>query len=229
MILDGPFALGWASRAGRAAVAVVVAVVIGCAEFTPVPNPVETDPREYSRMYRAAIEVLRESGFELDRRDFRYGRITTQPLASPTMMEPWHTSNTTAYQALESTLHDQRRRVCIFWDPITSVPRHVPIDQETQLGPTLSADSQLRVEVLVERREFSDRYLTGSTAGHRVFGSLSALPDELTQRGINTAQYWRPLGRDPYLEQRLLARIVRKSLTLPPVPPEKPSEPTSPG
>jgi hypothetical protein len=74
-------------------------------------------------------------------------------------------------------------------------------------APTASDQYELRVEAIIERYQNPLRHLTGSTHGHRVIGSLSAMPDELRHRGI-TAPYWQAVGRDPYLEQRLLNRIV---------------------
>ena len=57
--------------------------------------------------------------------------------------------------------------------------------------------------------------LAGATAGHGVFGTLTAEPGELSQRGVR-GPYWRPLGRDPLLEQRLLADMIRRSLAMEP-------------
>lgn len=220
MRLQSPLSAGKSglARIDATLLGVLLAVgLVGCTAFSPVPNPVEADAREYSRMYRAAIAVLRDEGFDLDRRDYRFGRITTNHLSSATMMEPWHRHNTTAYQAVESTLQDQRRRVRVFLDPIQ------PTGQEASANNSSSTpDYHLQVEVIVERREFPDRYLTGSTHGHGVFGTLASLPGELNHRGISQTEQWRPVGRDVYLEQRLLALIVRKSITLTPGPETKP-------
>jgi hypothetical protein len=65
------------------------------------------------------------------------------------------------------------------------------------------------------------RQLTGSTRGERLQHALHQVPLELRERGITGSQveayrepgaYWEPIGRDTYLEQELLAAIVRRSV-----------------
>ena len=191
-------------------ITLLVLAVGGCSsKLASTPNPIEIDTAEYSRMYNAALQVLRDHGFRLDRRSHRFGKITTRYLASPTVLEPWHTTNTTAEQAWESTLNDQRRMVTVLLEPVD------PINADLPTPPTeddLPSGYRMHVEVYVERRQSPNRRLTGSTSGHHVFGVLSSTPAELVERGID-GPYWQSLGRDPYLEQRLLAAIVRRSLT----------------
>lgn len=161
------------------------------------PNPFQIDDREYARVFDASILVLRDYGFRVDRKDYRFGVITTMPLDSPTILEPWRGLNSTADQASEATLNSDRRIVRVNLEP----------------DPTGQPDYLLRVEVTVERRQQPQRRLTGSTDGYRLLGSLSRTPGEWSQRGIGST-YWTPISRDPYLEERLLAAIVRRSLQL---------------
>ena len=188
----------------------------GCApRSVAVSNPIEIDPKEYSRIYRASIQVLREHRFQLDRQDYRYGRITTRPQPSPTALEPWYDANTTGYQAFESTFNDERRRVTILMDSLASKNgQRVAWDTQPDGGRLIEDGYHLRVEVIVERRQSPRRHLTGSTRGHGVFASLTAAPSELADRGVQNGDYWLPIGRDAYLEQRLLSAIIKKSLTL---------------
>ena len=164
-------------------------------------------------MYSAAVDVLREYGFRIDRQSHRFGVITTKELASPSAFEPWQRANTTSQQAWESTFNAQRRRVTISIEPVSS-PKSVVDGQynsTTSHDKTSSTAYRMRVEVFVERLQYTDAQLTGSTTGHGIVRSLSSTPTEMTKRGIH-GSYWRPLGRDPYLEQRLIADIVRRSL-----------------
>ena len=191
----------------------------GCAKpLMDTPNPIEIDAREYRRMYHASVLALREQGFRVGRQDYRFGRVSTYPLAAETGLEPWYSSNTSLNQALESTLNQQRRIATVLWEPVIE-PGTVAIPWEATKGQQGQA-YRMRVEVLVERRQAPGRHLSGSTRGHSVMASLSSIPVEWVNRGITSRHYWQPLGRDPLLEQRIIAAIVRKSLTLklPPIP-----------
>src|SRR5690349_11455274 len=86
----------------------------GCAHAVRYrPNPAEVDAREYDLMFAAAQDVLRDYGFEVDRRDYRFGTVTSRPLIAPTVLEPWRVTNTTAAQALAATTNHQRRLVSV--------------------------------------------------------------------------------------------------------------------
>jgi len=185
---------------------VVWLVLGGCIHAVVEPaGAIEISTSEYSRMYRAAVLVLRDRGFRLDRQDYRFGRVTAWPMPAPSIMEPWEHTNSTVGQALESTINSQRRVVSVMLDPAG--------DQAVQADPDLGY--VMRIEVLVERLQVPARQLTGSTHGPRVCGTLSVVPRELAERGIVDA-YWQPVGGDSYLERQLLEQIVRQSLMLPP-------------
>src|SRR5688572_16983036 len=57
--------------------------------FRPAPNPVEVDAAEYDRVFEASVDVLRDAGFRVNRRDYRFGDVVTYPDTSPTVFEPW--------------------------------------------------------------------------------------------------------------------------------------------
>jgi len=196
---------------GVTALLILFACVTGCSlNQANANNPLEIDHSEYARVYNAAIAVLREYGFSLDRQDYRFGRITTKPQNSPTALEPWNNTNTTSNQILESTINHQRRLVTVSLEPISPTNPITPTPIATR---TATDGYHLRIEVFVERRQTPNRRLAGSTRGHRVFDTLRSTPIEWQNRGIK-GSYWRPLGRDPYLEQRLLNAIIRQSFNL---------------
>ena len=97
------------------AVFIAVALVSGCAKQSVVSNPYRFPARDYDRLYAASIEVLWDYGYRIDRRDHRFGRISTHPLGSPTIAEPWLGQNVTVGRASQSTLQDLQRRVLFFW------------------------------------------------------------------------------------------------------------------
>jgi len=155
--------------------------------------PVVLAEARYQPVYDAAIDVLRDRGFRVDRQDFRFGRITTQPRPSPTVFEPWVRDNSNAAQTLASTADHLQRRVTVMLDPLENV--------EGEFG--------LSVEVVIERREFPLRRLTG-TAERRQLDALSAVPAEWEARGI-TETYAQPIGRDAEMERGLVVEILARA------------------
>jgi len=211
--------------------ALLLAAAAGCKSEAKragaeVPNPFEIDRAEYPRMFQAAQDVLHHEGFTLERRDYRFGQVDTTPLVAPTGFEPWRTSNTTGYQRVAATVNHQRRVAVVSIVPAGD-PR-AAMDAKTQAtdgdAALESATTQtviveegepqtylLRVEVQLQELQVPNRNLSGTTRGPRVQGHLRSVPAELAERGIQ-GPYWLPIGRDPFLEQRLLASIVRKSM-----------------
>ena len=182
--------------------------LVGCAAgHSATKNSIDIEAVEYSRVFRAAVQILRDQGFTIDREDFRYGVITTRPVGAPTIVEPWRPGNRTTAQAIDSTLNDQRRRVAVTMKPDAPVP-----DGAGQ-GGNRSDKYTVRVDVQIERLQLPARHLTQSTAGRRVFRTLWSNPGELKGRGI-AKKYWEPIGRDVVLERHLLAAIIRKSMLL---------------
>ena len=204
------------SGAGPVAAAAVVAVawlIGGCSQARPTHlNPFPIHSAEYQRVFRASIEVLREHQFTVARSDYRFGRILTAPQTSATVLEPWHNVNTTSERALESTINEQHRRVAIEIAPED--------DPERSSGAGTSFTLAVRAEEY--RHRMPRRHLTGSTDGGRIFSDLATFPSELRAAGI-AADYWQPVGRDGRLEQRILADIIRRSMTLPAADPVGPS------
>jgi len=187
-------------------------VGVGCqTPSTAADNPFEIDAREYDRIYEAAQLALADAGFRLDQRDYRFGRVTTMPLGSPTVFEPWHRSVTTGKQRLNATFSDERRTASVLLQPLYGESENQDIDLADASAP---AAYNLYVEVLVERKQVPVHHLTGSTQGDHILVPLDESPRDYTRREIDS-EYWLAVGRDPYLEQRLLADIVRRSVYIP--------------
>ena len=56
----------------------------GCAaKPATIDNPLSIKAAQYDDAYEAAKLVLREHGFDLDRQDYRFGRVSSQPLGAP--------------------------------------------------------------------------------------------------------------------------------------------------
>ena len=203
--------LGVTFRLKAAAGIAVIAALAGCAaRFEAMDNPIEINGAEYPRLFDAAVVVLREQGFIVEQQDYRYGRITTRPATSPTFLEPWNTNKTTPDQAFASTISHQRRRISLFFQPWQTdagpVGESLPVETEGA-----ASTYEVRAEVLTERLVVPIARITGSTQPNSLIGRLRDVPAEWKERGIQGA-YWRPVGRDSFLEQRLLAQIVRRSM-----------------
>jgi hypothetical protein len=215
---------------GVAAVALTLALAAlsGCARpIEQVANPLPVAAGAYARLFQTSISVLRDEGFVINRQDYRFGVVNTRPKPSPTAFEPWLGQNTTAYQAWESTFSYERRTVTVTLEPVgpetaagnpvrepeaASRPSASATPPDTRPAELARPGYLLRVEVLMERQQNPTQQMTGSTAGGAVVADLSATPVDLTDRGIVGA-FWRPLGRDPYLERQILAEIIRRATT----------------
>jgi len=185
-----------------AAILLLLAVSLGSAgcsrAIVRADNPAPVPADQYRQTFEAAVQILRDLGFTIDRRDYRFGVVTTLPLASPNMFEVWNAQNTTRHQAVESTLASEQRRVNV------SITAPGQADGDDQTGS--DASYRLEVRVVLERKQIPTRRIAGS-ARRNVFSNLAAPPKDLVARGV-TGSYWQPVGRDPYLEARLVKQII---------------------
>jgi hypothetical protein len=181
----------------------------GCGvEQGTLSNPMQIGGERYPDAFEAAARALREQGFDLAVKDYRFGTIATRPLESPTILEPWRAGHASLSQGLQSTINFERRRVRV---------RFVPVEAEFEDRGSMGGEGELtitgplllEVEVVVERHQVPNQQLTGSTNGQRLMNTLASTPVELRDRGIEGPS-WQPLGRDRLLERRLLAAIVRR-------------------
>lgn len=177
----------------------MIVLIGGCRKPVSVMNPHRFSDQDYDRIYTAAVEALWDFGFRIDRRDHRFGRISTLPLGAATVVEPWHPQNSSTGQAVQATFLDLRRRVNVMLDPETS-------NKAAPLHTGEGQDYLLRVEVLLEKRQLPTRGIINSGSG-RLFTRLDAVPSEWKRRGI-TSSYWLSVGRDPQFEAKLVRQIV---------------------
>jgi hypothetical protein len=183
--------------------ALIALTALGCSRtIVEADNPAPLAAGTYQDTYEASIDVLRDFGFVIDRRDYRFGRITTLPLGSPNLFEIWSPLNTTRQQAMQSTLASEQRRVNI----IIERPAGLPNDADHSLT---DAGYTLEVQVVIERKQIPTRRLAGS-ARRNVFSNLAAAPQNLNHRSVTTS-YWQPVGQDPYLEARLVKQITERA------------------
>jgi hypothetical protein len=179
----------------------------GCArELAQTPNPIEIAAGEYDRVFDASIQTLRDMRFTVERKDRRFGVVTTEPLPAASAIEPWHADNTTSQQVAQSTLHFQRRIVRI------------------ELAPA-AADARpdayrMTVRVDVQRRYDAPKELNSAFIGAARFRDVRERNlAQRTETGLEESR-WSPVGRDEQLEQRLIASILNLATRQP-----QPAEP----
>lgn len=143
----------------------------------------------YPAVFEAAVETLRDHGYRIARRDYRFGTITTFPKEAATLAEFWVNDATTLDQRRADTLNSQQRTVT------------VKVEQSDG-----EAGYALTVQVLVQRLQRPERYLTHS-ASARISASYTAIPIHLKKQGID-GPYAQTLDRDPLLERRLVESIM---------------------
>jgi hypothetical protein len=116
------------------------------------------------------------------------GRIDTAPLTGATVLEPHKLDSVGTFNRWESTFQSIRRRATV---------RVLP-----------DANGYL-VEVIVEKELEDLPRPENATVGPSSFGSEQTLPSKRLEQILrtHTSPKWIQLGRDPALEQRILADI----------------------
>lgn len=164
---------------------------LGCST-TPTEQPQSArltfSADRYPAVFEAAVETLRDHGYRIARRDYRFGTITTYPKEAATAAEFWVDDATTAQQRRADTLNSQQRTVTVKVEQPEGEPGYA-----------------LTVEVLIERLQRPERYLTHS-ASPRISTTYTDVPMHLRDRGID-GPYAQILSRDPLLERRLIEAI----------------------
>lgn len=192
----------------------------GCGRaVVDMETPVPVAASEYDRVFDAATLVLREQGFMPARQDRRFGVITTRPCTASSAFEPWRSDNTTAAQVAENTLNHRRRLV-----RVELRPRPAGGDG-SQPSPADAARPDYLLDVVVElqQRQHPPRNLhTAAASSVAYYGRSGGARAIRTERGLERSD-WRPLGRDPFLEQRLAAAILDRAAKAASTTPDDPS------
>ena len=191
----------------------VAATVCGCAKYT---SPVGPQPKltagqhNFEAVWEAALQVLQEHYFEIDRQDRRDRVITTLPLTGKHWWELWRRDAIGTDAIAESTVQTIYRTVTVRIRPA---------------GPgetTYAAD----VEVAVFRSDRHEQQTTSTSDAYDLFRQPGSVGEKQTkvlweespgeQEGSTSAV---PLGRDARLEAALAARIraaATSRITAPP-------------
>lgn len=184
-----------------AAVAALAAVTLaGCSTMTPrvvTENPLVVPSNDFELVWNKTIAVVDEY-FEIASENRRSRKIITQPMISATLLEPWQSDTVGFRNRLEASLQTIHR-----FAVVTLIP--VPENQ--------GGGYKVKVEVHKELEDMMkpDR----QTGGRAVFAN--DFPVNRTREVVGPVPVnvgWIDRGRDPKLEQIILARI-RSALFVP--------------
>lgn len=187
----------------------VFCFLAGCALIdspAPVPwqsvhtsnqNPVFLQARDPQVLWEAIVDVI-DDDFQIEREEpvRRYGdiltegRLDTKPLIGASLMEPWRSDSASGRQRLESTLQTIRRR---------AVVRVIPEAEGYLVEVAVYKD----LEDLVQPSE--------SIADRAVFEYDESFSQVAQPAGVSPrSQGWIPIGRDPVLEEKIIAKIAER-------------------
>jgi hypothetical protein len=153
---------------------------------------------QFQPIFDASVETLRIYGFEIDRRDYREGLLTSKPLISKQLIEPWRRDSGSAGQVMENSMATIRRTV------------HFVVDRQPD------GTYSVTPKVLVERLTILEHRVTSAIQYRSIFAGPASMqsrtsvaadqPDELIP-----IRYFTPLYRDLPLEKQM-AETLRNLL-----------------
>jgi hypothetical protein len=191
-----------------AAMAVTVA---GCTPPPPAQEPVSQilDAKDPQAVHTAAVNVLASLNFDVERPPRSPDRVDTRPMVSAYPGEFWRKDIQTRYDRTESALHTVRRTVTVH----INAPR---ADSAGEIGKrsvgSLGSPGKVTVRIVVrkERLHLSEApRATTVSESYSVFSNKKrALKNFEDHWGEGTE--WEDLGRDPALEQYILAQLQQR-------------------
>lgn len=147
---------------------------------------------------QAALEVLGQMHFTIEKADDQMGIIRTGPLPAAQFFEFWRSDNVGAYNFAEANLHSIRRIV-----ELDISPRDLP-------GGKPGSGGQLCIgcDVKVARLSLPTQQITGSSQAYRAFSQSSSTIQKLKlSPQQKAAAAWVDLGEDKKLATEILKRI----------------------
>jgi len=176
--------------------------LVGCQkQITQIDSPLPVASQDYQIAFDATVEALRELNFIVDRQDRRFGVITTRPRIAGSIFEPWQADNNSLEQVGENTMNHRRRIV------------RVEMAQVETTG-----DYTLDVEVLVEQQQRSSQQLHTAATRQISFRGRSG-GTRLGELSRDVEVFWRQVGRDELMENRILgliqSRLSKHHIALP--------------
>jgi hypothetical protein len=162
------------------------------------PGVAEVHSADFQNLWEACKETARSYLFTLDREDYRSGVVSTAPLISKQLLEPWRPDTGTAGQVLANSAGAMRRTIRF---EVTREP-----------DGTFTATPK----VLVERESILERRTTDVSQYRFAFsGPATKIPaKEAVTLEPDTfpdvpVKYWYPTARDTEMEKQVAARLKK--------------------
>ena len=183
-------------RIGCAILMLMMLVSMGCTASYSVPvapvREMTLEERNFEAVFLASETVLRECGFEMDRRDRRRGEITTRPMLARQALEFWRDDSGTFYEMVENSMQK------IF------LVAEVEIDRPMPESPDFTAS------VTVYRLRSSSREQGFESTIYGRGGLSWRSPDRPGVR--DNRQNYVDMGEDPAFAMKLQAEIAHNAL-----------------
>jgi hypothetical protein len=145
---------------------------------------------QYEQLFEAAAHSLRTQYFRLDRQDHAEGVITTHPETTTNWFELWRPQPSPAYYWWEANLATIQRTAT------------VTLKQGATAG-----EYDINVEVQRQRYNLPERQIDNSAAAMRLFSSAAPTEEGRMEKAAAHSD-WILLGRDAFLEQKVLQAIL---------------------
>ncbi len=192
----------------RNLIAAVFFCLVGAAAFAGcqqrvahVENPMRVTLADTEVIRFHVADVLEEMFFVVERPPRQEHRVDTRPLTSAHWFECWRPDTRTATDVLESSLHTIRRQVVVYMTPA----------EAAATDGDLPPGAEIEVVVTRQRLSLSGNVDAGSMGElysvytHRSEMMMDSLDAELSQGAV-----WEDLGRDPALEEYILAKLRQR-------------------
>ncbi len=193
------------------AIGLSLVALSGCASVTrsmcgQMPNPLPVPPAPRDWVWEQVVDVV-DDYFEIENEErgravgdvVTVGRIDTFPAIGSTLLEPWKGDSGNTYERLECTLQSQRRRAVV------------------QVIPSPDGSAMIDVQVFKELEDVSQpEQAPTASATFNYTSSLQAFVEPIGGQPVPIG--WIGVGRDPVLEQLMLAKIALRLNHPPPQP-----------
>ena len=150
----------------------------------------------YDNIWQQAMKLLTDTGFRLDRKDYRLGILTTQPLPSAQWIEFWKPQQTTFKNALENSVNMQQRTVRLSISAVPDKPDFY----------------EIAIQVLVERQNNPIETIGGPVFVEGSGFGKAQISLQSDYAPIDTklvGPTWYTLGHDQQLEHKLLVELFK--------------------
>ena len=158
--------------------------------YLDMPAAAQVQARDFDTLWTACEKVARTYGYQLDREDYRTGLLTTVPMISKNIQEPWRKDAGTIYEQWQDTLQTIRRTL------------------RFEIKRDESGAYAAVPKVLIERQTVLERRLTSVTQYRGAFSGprISSLyTTDVVNRVPN--KYWTPIGRDEPMEKQVATAV----------------------